>query len=492
MQNKLSFFEAPPCGALQEHEVRHLVDLPPQGIAEGSSRKRSIIEDTRTRKTRVEVPRQRAVGGGFWRPVLHKVQDEGSIGLHAALWMDQAVSMRTTTTEDPWNRLHNDMKGSLVECGLWLCVLEHTIVYNGRAGPWSSHSFASQVKGAHDEYFRTRTPECTVFRLLYTDIVKEMQLPIMDIGSPEHLEMTFQAVKNLDFWGRRGEKVKLGRWQSWFGAVRNWQPVRSAYLLILPFMGLRRRWWSHVGGLPSVLRLDHAQGGDEAGQQEQSAQTAPATSSRPSASSSMASAASSAPSSPRGASNAGSSAQVGGVASSSTARPPLTVSSAGPSTTAREQPRTVRESNQEVSRLRNKATNNLHLAALVLSNTFGCQVVDAVAMVCQPLNKWFSKSRSECKTARGGAHWRSQLACGGIDSVLMATFEACFQPDVVALGLCAPDDALRLSDDVLSHEDQLMDIMKALAQSLVKNVLLSSFTWSHKLPGFFLSLLDCT
>lgn len=78
------------------------------------------------------------------------MQDE-AIGSPATMWLDQVPNLRTTSEEDPWHRIVNDMRDALVGGGAWLPIVEHTIVYNGRAGPCTSNSFAGQVKGAYEE-----------------------------------------------------------------------------------------------------------------------------------------------------------------------------------------------------------------------------------------------------------------------------------------------------------------------------------------------------
>lgn len=81
-------------------------------------------------------------------------------------------------------------------------------------------------------------------------------------------------------------------------------------------------------------------------------------------------------------------------------------------------PRSVKDSNNEVRRLRHQCKNTLHVSAVVLCNGFGCEVVDAMLHILEPVNEWFDKSRTQCKTMRGGIQYRASLADGGAAGML--------------------------------------------------------------------------
>lgn len=147
-----------PPRALGPGEERHLLELPEQARLPGSSHLRSVIKDLDSGATRVEVPRKRGADGTLHRRSLHKVQDEGSIGLSCNFWLDARMGLRSTTCEDPWHRVFNDMKAAVVKTVAWLIVLEHAIVMNCPAGPWASHSFWGQLVGAASSTSSRRTP----------------------------------------------------------------------------------------------------------------------------------------------------------------------------------------------------------------------------------------------------------------------------------------------------------------------------------------------
>lgn len=83
-----------------------------------------------------------------------------------------------------------------------------------------------------------------------------------------------------------------------------------------------------------------------------------------------------------------------------------------PGSGATDGPRTVKDSNNEMRRLRHQCKNTLHVSAIVLRNGFGCEVVDAMLHILEPINEWFDKSRTQCKTLRGGIQYRASLAGG--------------------------------------------------------------------------------
>ena len=84
---------------------------------------RSVIFDMITTTSRLDGSRERDDGGALLPPrILHKMHDEGSIGLFAAHWFGQCAGLRTMTMEDPLRRKFNDMKDAIVHAGCWICV----------------------------------------------------------------------------------------------------------------------------------------------------------------------------------------------------------------------------------------------------------------------------------------------------------------------------------------------------------------------------------
>jgi hypothetical protein len=158
--------------ALSASQERFLMELSPETQIFGSSVMRSCIVDKATGETWVEVPRSRGVDGFICMPTLHKALDEGSIGLYSAHFLDLHIGIRSTFTEDPWHRYFNDLKDALVSEKLWAVVCERTVVFNVNSAPYGNHGFYGHITAAAEEYFRTRTSTCMLFRALYEDFLR--------------------------------------------------------------------------------------------------------------------------------------------------------------------------------------------------------------------------------------------------------------------------------------------------------------------------------
>ena len=123
---------------LSEHETVRRRDLPLQEQLPGTSccRATAVHVDG---SERTLVPRQ-VQGEHLYRPVLHKAMDQGSLGWVGALWLDNCLQLRSTTVEDPLHRFFgNDLKDSLVQSGLWIHVVECTVLFNATTAPFGGH-----------------------------------------------------------------------------------------------------------------------------------------------------------------------------------------------------------------------------------------------------------------------------------------------------------------------------------------------------------------
>lgn len=250
-----------PVRPLKPTEFRTRVELPAAGQVTGSSTYRSIVCDRISKETRVELPRRRLPDGSLapFR-ILHKTQDEGAVGLPASFFLDRIA--RATTTEDPWHRCCNDIKEAMVASGVWLVVLEHSVVYNTPTGPWSSGSFGAQIRGATVDFFEVNSFMCEPFRIFYSRIASDLDVGIVGLGTHAHMEETWTKARNLSTMIAKGDRVKLGRWQSFFNVARHWKP----YSLCIPWcsVGLASarvggsrppNFLWYIGGRPRRMRM---------------------------------------------------------------------------------------------------------------------------------------------------------------------------------------------------------------------------------------------
>jgi hypothetical protein len=154
------------CRPLTNSQSRFFSDLPADRQVEGSAKKRSCIYDAESGKTWVEVPRPVVDEHIEWRS-LHKVCDEGSVGYAMCHWLDCATGTRGSTHNDLWHRCFNNMKLAIVDCHLWVLIVERSIVFNVLTAPFNSHAFFQKVCGASLDYFYTRDINCQLFLGLY-------------------------------------------------------------------------------------------------------------------------------------------------------------------------------------------------------------------------------------------------------------------------------------------------------------------------------------
>ena len=100
----LAYFEpAQKCWSLQPREDFVLVEAAEESRIEGVSDHR-VWAVHRTSGARRELIPRMLRDGRLHRPVLHKAQDQGSIGWKAAVWLDNCVGLRGSTTEDKAHR----------------------------------------------------------------------------------------------------------------------------------------------------------------------------------------------------------------------------------------------------------------------------------------------------------------------------------------------------------------------------------------------------
>ena len=325
----------------------------------------------------------------------------------------------------------------------------------------------------------------------------------------EHMQEVFEALPRSKIFQQKGDKVKLGRWASWFNANRAWRGQKMALLLVLLFMGLNKGWWSKMSELPIFSGGRHdlpddASEGDpedepEPGEREPAPAPGPASSSgsRPASSSSSSGAAPSTSSSSRPASSAaregaatllpvplGHSGGPGAQVPSATVTP--VAGAAGV-----EAPRTVKESNDELKRVRSSTKGTLHFVALALANKFGNQVADIVDVATWACCQFFDMGKTVCKTIMGSQVWHVDLALGGFSNVMRQCLTCMEDPvQLQPIGF-TPSFMYSLVDEATMEQEMLLaKTLCDLCMAESYTFLLSTMTFSHMAPGKFIGLLS--
>jgi hypothetical protein len=83
------------------------------------------------------------------------------------------------------------------------------------------------------------------------DICKEKGPCTLDVHTSEHMQEVFEALPRSKIFQQKGDKVKLGRWASWFTANRAWRGQKMVLLPVLLYMGLNKGWRSKMSELPT-------------------------------------------------------------------------------------------------------------------------------------------------------------------------------------------------------------------------------------------------
>ena len=327
------------------------------------------------------------------------------------------------------------------------------------------------------------------------EICRERRIVDPHMGTIAHMQEVFLLIQSSPVFVKKMERVKLGRWASWFNAAKAWRGSKQPLLLILLFMGTKKGWWKSWQQMPIF---------------DAKSQLLPVTEDdQPSANASVASAPGSsrspvvAPAMPHSVSSSSSSSAVAAGSSSAVSapagrpssppppRPRATVSAPSSSqSSAIVQPRSIKDSNVEVRKLRG-TVNTLHFCAKILSNTFGNKVAECVCAATLPSCEMFDRAKTILKTKEGSRQWHEWAAKGGYDDIMQKTFGIFEDSSVLeTIGFTSEDQSEYMDDMALSDEGHLAELLLHLCSQESFSFLLSTFTWSDLLPGKFILLVS--
>jgi hypothetical protein len=218
-----------PLAALANGETRYFTkssDLPPEMSSMGECQRSCIVD--RDGQRRLELP------APVWHQrELHLRQDQGAVGWPGCLFMYHDAHIVGTYFADLPHRFHGDLKNALRAAGLWLLILETTLCFNLQQGPWSRAAFFQKVKTtAHDYFEQQGWSRDKIFAQLYEEITKDSDTQhLPNFGSDEHLVKTWEHCQASPIWKKKGLKVKLCRWMSYFDRAAEVLPWWNCFLL---------------------------------------------------------------------------------------------------------------------------------------------------------------------------------------------------------------------------------------------------------------------
>jgi hypothetical protein len=334
-------------------------------------------------------------------------------------------------------------------------------------------------------------------------ICQERHIWDLNMGSEEHMRSVFEGLKYCQVFKTKQERVKLGRWASWFNANRSWRGQRMPLLLILMYMGVRKGWFKNIADLPLFSNTHKDLDRQQLEAADAVVSSAASSSACPAASSAVARpTGSAAPEATHAASASGASASGAPAASSaSAARPalafdrrvsspassddnPLPVDDDGARGAGRDvgpAPSTVKESNMELKKLRAQSLGTLHFVAKVLANQFGNQVCECIDHATAPSCSFFDMGKTRCKTVLGKRDWQIWLADNGYTRVMKETMGVCADPEAIRSIGFIPATAYEIVDNQVAEQDgNLAQLLLKLCMAECYTYLLSTMTWSFQ------------
>ena len=144
---------------------------------------------------------------------LHIVSDCGAEGFSAMLRLFAGGQVRGTFQSDvPAHDLHNSVRQSLIDAGLYLVSLESALVGNFSHGPWHSDGNFTDLQESAQNFFANEDQNgelCTLMRPL---VARDLNIQRCQFESDEefHLQV-WQAMNNHKYLFAKGDHCKLSR-----------------------------------------------------------------------------------------------------------------------------------------------------------------------------------------------------------------------------------------------------------------------------------------
>jgi hypothetical protein len=320
-----------------------------------------------------------------------------------------------------------------------------------------------------------------------------------DFGTDNHKTRVWQRCQASKIFIRKGDRVKLGRWSSWINSNRYWRHEKCTFLLILGYIGILNGWWQSIDDIsalmPTILFKDCED------QPEVPPADAPiATSSSSSSSSTAASKATLAGGGVEGSGLASASAAVAvasACAASSSAAPLKPAVSTLTSANPDRDTRSIKESNEQVKKLRGKCANTLHFCATVLANFYGNAMTEVIDGATKCFSHFFDHARSVTKRLEGAEELYHRLTSGKAEGVILDAMFALEDPEVLSLiGFALPSDSQYVPEGQLEQEAALARNMFDLILSHSNHFYQTMLTYARCYPAMFLrcvktSELEC-
>lgn len=328
---------------------------------------------------------------------------------------------------------------------MWTFILEWVVVLNLPLGPWLGSAWHQTMRDGLASYMASHDWTCALFQSLYERIAFEFNdaSPAV-LGSEQHMKKIFDDVGSAKVFRTKGTRVKLSRWISVWDAWAEFAPYRSAYLLILSYVCLRQGVVKHRDELPMF-----------------------------SSSASLASA----------------SAPDGHVVCPSRGVGAL----AQPAASGQEQRKEVRHSNDEVTKMRNKAKNTLHLALLILGDSRKVRIMTGMSLMMVPVRERCGQMITQLKTRRGAVEWWiGAQHPSHVAAELSGIVCALTSPDAAMQCRFLPSESFLKQPpvDAVAEDIACAQALRRAQLGLLAQRLMGHLACAASLPGKFAGLLN--
>ena len=397
--------------------------------------RRACLWNSETKETEVEMPREYCDDGTENPPSDMVIAiDQGSIGHPCLFWLYLRLGLRGIWSHDPWHRIWNDLKLSLIAAGLWPVVREMTVVMNSSHGPFEGAAFFQTLKNAMGELHRVSKSDNFFFDYFYEGICQDWgQQHHAEFGTDAHRQMIWETLPHAPCFNKKGTYVKWSRWATFFDAGEEFRKDWSARLPAMYSFGFRKRWWTSLRESPlfGSFTKDAAVA---AGQREHG----------------------------------------------------------GAQGMAGDAPITVKASNDAVKALRLQTTNTLHLACLVMSNPVTKRLFLIILECCKPVRVDMGVAMKYIAEHGAIAQLLDWSSGSYGKTVLASVMGKVVEPSVLrgcSFELPCANEPANEPAQLLEEEDSMADYMWRLVLAVTGQRALSMAEFTHGIPMALVRLL---
>jgi len=194
--------------------------------------------------------------GAHYRPTLHLCQDMGSGSWHGSVFAIQSLGIRGSLSWDRFHRHQCDLAEATARSGLSIIRLEMTAVLGLRRAPWGKEGNHDVLVNAAKEMFDVLDSSNELLQVFFSDICADLDDHPVDEGSEEHYKRLWERCRECLTNAGVGHAPKRSRWWSVETLARQRRSTRSMLLMLLIFVGVRRKWWRRLSETPLFDRSD--------------------------------------------------------------------------------------------------------------------------------------------------------------------------------------------------------------------------------------------